>query len=75
MDEMKTMNAPELDGLDLESLGDIVDGASPEADIDLDLDLGEFVEQEVSLNQSPEFLQKFAENFSKEFVLLPPAKK
>ena len=71
---MKTMNAPELDGLDLDALGDIIDGASTEADADLDLDLGEF-EQEVSLNQSPEFLQKFAENFSKEFVLLPPTKK
>ena len=60
-------NAPETVDDDLmefdESSADVVDQAIS------DNDIAGFVEEEVSLNQSAEFLRKFADSFSESFVI------
>lgn len=74
MDELNMTNEAGLDlgDLDLDNV-DLDEYMADSDAIDAMLDLGEF-NDEPALNQSPEFLQKFAENFSSEFVLLPPTK-
>lgn len=74
MDELNMTNEAGLDlgDLDLDNV-DLDEYMADSDEIDAMLDLGEF-NDEPALNQSPEFLQKFAENFSSEFVLLPPTK-